>query len=239
MLKKIIFRQQNTKQMKAGKALTRIISLPQVMIILMALFIALGGTSCKSKKKLAEEKAAIELANQIAQAKASLKDLLRDDNPKTYAEKKSELDRIIALQLRDPEVEDLINQVEAKLEKEYQELLKRQEEEARRKAEQEANNQQQAQLDNINSHFFAVASAPTVNEANTRIQRALSLYASKDVPVLIVIAKYGQNQKDYDRPTNIDKYLNYLKDKKKYNKEIEDVKYDDMGKIIEIELIKK
>lgn len=229
----------NTKQMKAGKAITRIISIPQIMMILLALFIVVGGTSCKSKKKLAEEKAAIELADKIAQAKASLKDLLRDDNPKTWQEKKNELDRIIAMQLRDPEVEDLINQVEAKLEKERQEMLKRQEEEARRKAEQEANNQQQGQLDNINSHFHAVASAPTVDEANSRIQRALSLYASKDVPVLIIIAQYGQNQKDYDRPTTIDKYLNYLKDKKKYNKQIEAVQYDDMGKIVEIELIKK
>jgi len=225
--------------MKEGKSMKRIISFPQVMIILLALYIAVGGTSCKSKKKIAEEKAAIELANQIAQAKTSLKDLLRDDNPKTWQEKKNEFDRIVAMQLRDPEVEDLINQVEAKLEKERQEMLKRQEEEARLRAEQEARNQQQAQLDNINSHFHAVASAPSVNEANSRIERALSLYASKDVPVLIILSVYGDNQKDYDRPTYIEKYLHYLKDVKTYNKEIDNLKYDDMGKIIEIELIKK
>ncbi len=97
----------------------------------------------------------------------------------------------------------------------------------------------QAQLDNINSHFFAVASAPSVEEANNRIQRAISLYASKDVPVLVIVSKYGDNQKDYDRPTTIDNYLHYLKDIKKYDKEIEAVKYNDFGKIIEIELIKK
>lgn len=225
--------------MKARKALSGIISLPQVMIILLALFIAVGGTSCKSKKKIAEEKAAMELANKIAQAKASLKDLLRDDNPKTWQEKKDELERIKAMQLRDPEVEELIDQVEAKLEKEHQAMLKRQEEEARKKAEQEAMRQKEAQLDNVNSHFFAVASAPTLDEANLRIQRALSLYASKDVPVLIIVSKYGENQKDYDRPTSIDKYLHYLKDIKKYNKRIDNVKYDDNGKIIEIELIQK
>lgn len=218
------------------KALKRIISIPKVMIILLAVFIAVGGTSCKSKKKIAAEKAAIELANQIAQAKASLKDLLRDDNPKTWQEKKNELDRIVAMQLRDPEVEDLIDQVQAKLEKERQAILKREEDEARRKAELEAQQQKNAQLDNINSHFFAVASAPTADEANVRIQRALSLYASKDVPVLIIVSKYGNNQKDYDRPTTIEKYMNYLKDIKKYNKQIESVKYDDYGKIIEIEL---
>lgn len=155
------------------------------------------------------------------------------------AGEKNELDRIKAMQLRDPEVEDLIDQVEAKLEKEHQELLKRQEEEAKRKAEDEARMQKQAQFDNINSHFMAVASAPTIDEANARIERALSLYASKDVPVLIVVSKYGNNQKDYDRPTNIDKYLHYLKDIRKYDKSIEEVKYNDNGKIIEIELIQK
>jgi len=225
--------------MRPEKALSRIISLPKVMIILLAVFIALGGTSCKSKKKIAAEKAAIELANKIEQAKASLRDLLRDDNPKTWQEKKNELDRIVAMQLRDPEVEDLINQVEAKLEKERQEMLKRQEEEARIKAEQEALMKKQAQLDNINSHFFNVASAPNLTEANIRIQHALSIFASKDVPVLIIVSKYGNNQKDYDRPTTIEKYLNYIKDIKKYNKKIEAVKYDDFGKITEIELIKK
>lgn len=225
--------------MKPGKAITRIISLPQVMIILLALFIALGGTSCKSKKKIAAEKAAIELANKIAQAKATLTDLLRDDNPKTWQEKKNELDRIKAMQLRDPEVEELIDQVEVKLEKERLAMLKKQQEEADRKAREDAKRQKNAQLDNINSHFQAIASAPTVAEANTRIDRALSLYASKDVPVLIVISKYGNNQKDFDRPTTIEKYLNYLKDIKKYNKVIEDVKYDDYGKIVEVELIEK
>ena len=62
---------------------------------------------------------------------------------------------------------------------------------------------------------------------------------TSSIASIIIIAKYGQDQKDYDRPTNIDKYLNYLKDKKRYDKEVEDVKYDAMGKIIEIELIKK
>ncbi|OYT17753.1 MAG: hypothetical protein B7C24_00850 [Bacteroidetes bacterium 4572_77] len=213
--------------------------MPKLMIILMAVFITIGGTSCKSKKKIAAEKAAIELADKIAAAKSSLKDLLRDDNPKLWQEKKDELDRIVAMQLRDPEVEDLIIQVTEKLDKDRLADLKRQEEEAKRLAEEQARMKQQGQLDNINSHFFAVASAPSVEEANIRIQRALSLYATKEVPVLIVISKYGNNQKDYDRPTTIDKYLHYIKDIKKYNNEIDAVKYDDFSKIIEIELIKK
>lgn len=225
--------------MKNYKLNIRLFSFPKLMILLMVVSLSIGGTSCKSKKKIAAEKAAIELANQIEQAKASLKDLLRDDNPKTWQEKKDELDRIIAMQLRDPEVEDLINQVEAKLEKELITILEKEKEDARKRAEEEARLQAQAKYDNVNSHFQAIASAPSVDEANSRIQKAISLYASKDVPVLIIVSKYGDNQKDYDRPTTIYKYLNYLKDIKKYNNEVDALKYDDFGKIIEIELLKK
>jgi chromosome segregation ATPase len=222
--------------MKNYKLNIRLFSLPKLMIMLMVVSIAIGGTSCKSKKKIAAEKAAIELANQIEQAKASLRDLLRDDNPKTWQEKKDELDRIKAMQLRDPEVEDLINQVEAKLAKERQEML---DAEAKKRAEEEALLKAQAKYDNVNSHFQAIASAPSVEIANSRIQKAISLYAAKDGPVLIIVSKYGDNQKDYDRPTTIEKYLNYLKDIKQYNNEVEALKYDDFGKIIEIELLKK
>jgi len=91
----------------------------------------------------------------------------------------------------------------------------------------------------VNTHFQAIATAPSVEQANSRIDKAISLYASKDVPVLIIISKYGDNQKDYDRPTTIYKYLNYLKDIKRYNNTVDDIKYDDFGKIIEIELLKK
>jgi hypothetical protein len=227
------------KQMEFQKTGNGIISFSQIMVVLLAVFIALGGSSCKSKKKLAEEKAAIELANKIAEAKSILKDLLCDDNPKTWQEKKDELDAIKAMQLRDPEVEELIDQVEYKLQQEKMEILKRQEAEAKRKAAEDARMRAQAQYENINAHFSAVSSAPSVEVANERIERALSLYASKDVPVLIIISTYGDNQKDYDKPTTIDNYLNYLKDIKKYNKQIESVKYDESGKIIEIELIEK
>ena len=44
--------------------------------------------------------------------------------------------------------------------------------------------------------------------------------------------------KDYDRPTTIEKYLNYLKDRKAYKAEVENIVYDDYGKIKELELRK-
>lgn len=210
------------------------------LIALVLLFtVAIGGTSCKSKKKIAAEKAAIELANKIAQAKATLTDLLRDDNPKTYEEKVAILKSIKDMQLRDPEVEQLIDQVEAKLAAEYKEILRKKEEE-KRKAEVDALLlKKQAELDNINGHFISVVKAANTTEANLRIQQTLSYYASSDVPVLLIIGIYGDNQKDYDKPTTINNYLNYLKDVKTYDRKIESVKFDENHKIIEIELIKK
>lgn len=211
----------------------------KLMALVMVFTIAIGGSSCKSKKKVAAEKAAIELANKIAQAKASLIDLLREDNPKTFDEKTAELTRIKDLQLRDPEVEQLIDQVEVKLAADYQEILRKKEADGKRQEADLVRMKKQAELDNINAHFISVAQAKNAMEANLRIQQALSYYASPEVPVLLIMDIYGDNQKDYDKPTTINHYLNYLKDVKSYNRQIESIKFDVEHKIIEIELIKK
>lgn len=225
--------------MKKHEALTSLKSWSRFLIFLLIFTAALGGTSCKSKKKIAAEKAAIELANKIAQAKASLLDLLRPDNPKTYVEKVAELKRIKDMQLRDPEVEQLIDQVETMLAAEYQAMLRKQEEERLRLKAESVHNERQAELDAINMQFISVARAQNLAEANLRIQQALSFYASPEVPVLTIINVYGNNQKDYDKPTTILNYLNYLKDVKTYNRQVESFKLDVNRKIIEVELIKK
>lgn len=211
----------------------------KLMALVIVFTVALGGSSCKSKKKIATEKAAIELANKIAQTKASLTDLLRDDNPKTYEEKVVELKRIKDMQLRDPEVEKLIDQVDTKLAAEYQEILQRQKEEKKRQELENLRLKKQAELDNINAHFISIAQAENTMEANLRIQQTLTYYASPEIPVLLIIDIYGDNQKDYDKPTTIGHYLNYLKDVKVYNRQIESIKFDVNHKVIEIELIKK
>lgn len=211
----------------------------KLIAFVLVFTIALGGSSCKSKKKIVAEKAAIELANKIAQAKASLTDLLRDDNPKTYEEKVAELKRIKDMQLRNPGVEQFTNQAEAKLNNEYKEILQKKEEEKKQKELEVLRLKKQADLDNINAHFISIAEAANASEANLRILQTLTYYASPEIPVLLIINIYGDNQKDYDKPTTIGHYLNYLKDVKTYNRQIESIKFDENHKIIEIELIKK
>ncbi len=206
--------QINDIQMNIFKKHTQIWLLAMGLLVLGA-----GFTSCKSKKKIAEEQAA--------------------NNPKSLDEKQAELDAIIALQLRDPEVETLIEQVQNKLDEERA-VWRQEQAEAERRAREEAERAKNNQANGtVDSHFASVAASGSDEQADLRIQRALSLYASKNVPVLIVIAKYGNNQKDYDRPTTIEKYLYYLKDVKKYDKQVESIKYNDYGKITELELIKR
>ncbi len=68
--------------------------------------------------------------------------------------------------------------------------------------------------------------------------KRLSCLHSPNTPVLIIISKEGDIV-DYDRPTTAKKYLEYLKDQKKNLNEIDNIEYDDNGKIKLLELIKK
>ena len=67
---------------------------------------------------------------------------------------------------------------------------------------------------------------------------SMDQFASPDVPVLIIISQSG-GFNDYDRPTTISKFLHYLKDKQQYKYQVESLKKDTLGKITELELIKK
>ena len=89
----------------------------------------------------------------------------------------------------------------------------------------------------LNQYFDAIASSGTTTSANTSINEALTMFASPETPVWIVISDSG-GRKDYDRPTTIKDYLNYLKDQKKNINSISSMKADGDGKITELELRK-
>ena len=123
-------------------------------------------------------------------------------------------------------------------EKEREAELQRQreaEEQARRDAEAKRN---QAPAERLDLYFNAIANSNNVTAANSTISETLALFASPDTPVLIVISEEN-GQKDYDRPTTISNYLNYLKDTKRNINRISDVKVDASGKITELELVKQ
>ena len=115
----------------------------------------------------------------------------------------------------------------------------------RRKAEAEENARREAEArakksepySKLEQYFNAIGGAGSVAAANSSINEALTLF-SGDAPVLIVISESG-GQKDYDRPTTINDYLNYLKDQKKRADKIGNLQFDSSGKITEVELIKQ
>jgi len=135
----------------------------------------------------------------------------------------------------------------AKLEQEAA-LKKQREEEDRkmREAEEQARREEAASRmkeeakgpsAKLDQYFSSIASANNPASANTTINEALALFASPNTPVLIVISESG-GQKDYDRPTTIKDYLNYVKDQKKNANKISNLQFDNSGKITEVELSK-
>ena len=204
-----------------------------VMMILLAAFITLGGTtSCKSKKKLAKEAAEAEYKSKVEEAVRDLNAILDDETLWTLEEKEARVQTIKDWNLQNAEVDDLLFQVEKKLARERAQK----EEEARRAAEEQ---EQAAAADVVlGRNFNSIANAGSVSQANRVINETLSLFESPNTPVLIII-KQNAGFNDYDRPTTIENYLNYLKDQKKATEKISDIKYNSNGKINELELIKK
>jgi len=207
---------------------------PRLLLLLLIGGMAFGSTSCKSKKKVAQEAAAQAYADKVEKAIAQLKSLLNDDGTMPITEKERRLNDIKAQNLNDPTVNDLIRQVEEKIAAEKDAQRLKEEEAARKK--QEAENE--SQYNYMDEYFNQIASATSASEANQKIAQTLKMFASSDVPVLIIISKAG-GEPDYDKPTTIDNYLNYLKDTKQNPNRIENVKLDDYGQITLLELIKK
>jgi hypothetical protein len=202
----------------------------------MAGLIATGFASCKSQKKIAAEKAAAERAAKIEQAKQDLLLIINDKGEMTLEEKEDKLSEIKGMMLEDPETDALAIKAEEVIAQQKAEM-KRLEEERRRK-EREMEQAEENKFNKIENLFDEVANPKSMQMADTRINETLQYFASPDVPVLIIVYQDGAD-KDYDRPTTIRKYLEYLKDQRKNVNKINNVQFDANGKITELELIKE
>lgn len=207
-------------------------SLNQTLILLFLIGAGIGVFSCKSQKKIAAEEAAAAEARKIAKAKADLEELLSDNSGLSLDDKESRLRVIKDMNIEDAEVQELIVKVEEKLAREREALM------AKERAERLAREQQTEEQKGLDDYFDLIASSSNLATSNRYIGEALDLFASEDVPVLVIISRSG-NIVDYDRPTTIRKYLEYVKDQKVVRNKIENVVYDADGKITELELIKK
>ena len=80
-----------------------------LLVTLMALLIAGGSTSCKSKKKLAREQAAAEYAAKVEQSKSDLNAIVDGTTHWTLDEQDKRLEVIKSYNLDDQEVKDRID----------------------------------------------------------------------------------------------------------------------------------
>ncbi|RMG19521.1 MAG: hypothetical protein D6730_21355 [Bacteroidetes bacterium] len=199
--------------------------------ILLAAGLSVSG--CKSKKVITEAPPPPVQTDmedtRLTQAKAALEELLNSPQSRDFPElegKERKLADIQNLQLDDGEVLVLIKKVEYKLEQERAFL----EAEKKRMEEQRVYSQ-------LAESFDAIARAPNVNVANSRINETLEMFSSENALVLVVISQEGGN-KDFDRPTTIKDYLHYLKDQKQNKNSIGNIVFDRNGKIKELELVK-
>ena len=192
--------------------------------------ILIAGGGCKNQQKAAEAAAAKARLENIAQAKSILNSILSDEGQMTLAEKEKKLRQARALNSDDPEVKQLITQVE--------ELIAKEQEAQRLAQMPETPKPDPAIEDRLSKLFDEIAGANTSLSANELIEDGLELFSSPQSPVLIIISK-TENLKDYDEPTTIQLYLNYLKDQKISPNKVYDLVKDDNGKIQELEMIKK
>ena len=207
-----------------------------VMLVLLVTLITLGGsTSCKSKKRLAKEAAEAEYKARVDEAVRDLTAILDDETTWTLEEKENRVQTIKDWNLQNQQVDDLLFQVEKKLARERAQAEKKAEEE-RKAAEEAAKAKEPKNV--LEKNFASIANASSVNQANRIINETLQLFESNNVPVLIIISQAG-GFNDYDRPTTIVDYLNYVKDQKTNRNRVSDLKFNSDGKINEVELIKR
>ncbi len=213
-------------------------SLHKILILIFIVVASAGEYSCKSQKKIAAEQAEAAEARKIAKAKADLEELLSDNTGLTLNEKESRLKVIKDLNIEDSEVQELIVKVEEKLKRERDTFLAKEKAEKLAREREEKLRREGSEQKGLDDYFSLIANSTNLATSNRYVNEAIKLFASEDTPVLIIVSKSG-NVVDYDRPTTIRRYLEYIKDQKVSRNKIENVVYDANGKITELELIKK
>ena len=208
-----------------------------VMILLIAAIAAGGATSCKSKKKLAAEQAAAAYAKKVDQAKKDLNAIIDETSGWSLEEQRDRVAEIKAENFDDEEIRQLITKAEQKIDELQAEADRKAEEERLRREEEARRKAEQSKYAAFENQLKGIATASSIDAANTQISQVLQQFASPDTPVLIIISQ-ADNINDYDRPTTAVNFLNLLKDTKNYNYKVYSVKRDGLGKITELELLK-
>ncbi|MCX6287246.1 MAG: hypothetical protein NTY96_09030 [Bacteroidetes bacterium] len=159
---------------------------------------------------------------KIDSARAQLLDMLLNQDGKSSAELQKQLDVIKSQNLGDTEINDLVYKVQNKIDG----------------MNSKPSLPIKTQIDNAFQGIADAAKAGNPAEADNLIKNTLQYFTDPDAPVLIIIYRQG-NTVDYDKPTTIQRYLNFCKDQKKNANAVDAIQQDASGKIKELDLIKK
>ena len=166
-----------------------------ILIAMLALVTIGGTTSCSSKKKLAKK----EYEAKLAQAKADLNAIIERTTEWTLDEQTARVDEIEKMNLQNQEIDELIVKAREVIAHDKAEAERLAEEERLREIEEQNKNKVKPQT-LLSDYFAIIAAAPNAEVANEKIAEALKLFASPDVPVLIIVYHMGDII-DYDAPT--------------------------------------
>jgi hypothetical protein len=159
---------------------------------------------------------------RIDAAHAELLDMLLNKDDKSADELESELAKIKAMNLGDKDIDDLIAKVEQKI----------------AGMRNKKNVPLKDQLENSFSGIADAAKSGNAGQVSSLTRNTLQLFSSDDAPVLIIISREGSIV-DYDKPTTIKRYLEFVRDQKASRNAVDNYRLDADGKIKDLDLIKK
>lgn len=207
-----------------------------IILFILILITGLLLPSCSTRNQLAKnEETAIKERKELAKKKL---ELLLTKNSMTLEEKEVELNEIKSWNIQDQEIDELIKKVEFNLINERRIV---EEEIEKKRLEDEKNENQKKHLnatkEKLTSLFKKIATTKDSVLLAGYFQESIQMFDSEQVPVLIVIND-SNGHKDYDRPTTIKRYLEFIKDQNKYSDRFLNILFDGNGKITELELLK-
>ncbi len=210
--------------------------LSRIHIFIFFVFaISLVNQGCKT-----QEKATVALTNQqqLESAQRRLKEAMDNETLSTDAKLKV-IEEIRSLELTDAALNAALDKNEQFLNEQKNIDAEIERRRIEREREENIRKEKQAKVKtDLLSYFNRISQAADIETANKLIEEALTLFDSRNSPVLVIIKKTG-SLKEYDRPSSIIRYLEHIKDFKTYENKIENITFsEDNGKISELELIK-
>jgi len=196
---------------------TNLINLNIITILTLSLFLMVS--SCKSKKPAVTIEDDIENKEEIVKAdpniaisKATLQKVIDNYDDYSIEDKEAIIAKIKALNLKDDKIDGMITTIETKITEEKEKIRKEKEEAAK-------------PANRLVKYFKSIANATSTTDADYNIKQAMNMFKSPAATVLIIISE-GDYGKDYDKPTNITKYLRKIKDTKTILDSVEEIKYE-------------